>query len=319
MDRALREFRVRGVKTNIPFLENLLSHPTFVSGEATTTFIDNTPELFRFRPRRDRATKILSYLGDVIINGRPDVKGKIDPKRELPEPLIPPYPHRHARRRRACGTSCWSWGRRNSAEWVRKQKQLLFTDTTMRDAHQSLLATRVRTHDLLAIADAVAHLLPELVQPGDVGRRDVRHGDAIPAGRPVGPARPASHPHPQHPVPDAAAGQQRGGIHQLSGQRRRANSSRQSAAHGIDVFRIFDSLNWTENMKVAMEAVREHTNSICEAAICYTGDILDPKRTKYSLKYYVKHGQGTGEDGDAYSGDQGHGRACASPMRLTRW
>ncbi len=179
---ALREFRVRGVKTNIPFLENLIPHPTFASGDATTTFIDNTPELFHFRPRRDRATKILSYLGDVIINGRPDVKGKFDPKRELPEPVVPTFAH---------GTppppgtrnKLLELGPEKFAEWVRKQKRLLFTDTTMRDAHQSLLATRVRTYDLLAVAEAVAHLTPESVQPGDVGRRDVRHGDAVPAGR----------------------------------------------------------------------------------------------------------------------------------------
>src|SRR5439155_20026691 len=91
-DRALREFRIRGVKTNIPFLENLILHPAFVSGDATTTFIDTTPELFRFRPRRDRATKILSYLGDVIINGRPDVKAKFNPKKEFRDPPVPTYP-----------------------------------------------------------------------------------------------------------------------------------------------------------------------------------------------------------------------------------
>ena len=114
MDRALREFRVRGVKTNIPFLENLLSHPTFVSGDATTTFIDNTPELFHFRPRRDRATKILSYLGDVIINGRPEVKGKFDPKRRLPRlPSHPPIPPANASAAGNARPACWRWARRN--------------------------------------------------------------------------------------------------------------------------------------------------------------------------------------------------------------
>src|SRR5207244_1175953 len=161
MDRALREFRVRGVKTNIPFLENLIHHPTFVAGDATTTFIDTTPELFRLRMKRDRATKILSYLGDVIINGRPDVKGKFDPKREFREPVVPEFAH---------GTPpppgmrnrLLEMGPVKFAEWVRKQKKLLITDTTMRDAHQSLLATRVRTYDLLQIADAVAHVAPGL-------------------------------------------------------------------------------------------------------------------------------------------------------------
>src|ERR1051325_8493539 len=157
MDRALREFRVRGIKTNIPFLENLVGHPTFISGDATTTFIDNTPELFHFRAKRDRATKILSYLGDVIVNGRPDVKKKFDPKRELPEPVIPQFdmlaPPPPGLRQKLLDL-----GPEEFCAHIRKQKRLLFTDTTMRDAHQSLLATRVRTYDLLQIADAVANL-----------------------------------------------------------------------------------------------------------------------------------------------------------------
>src|SRR5688500_425164 len=160
-DRALREFRIRGMKTNIPFLENLILHPAFVKGEATTTFIGATPELFRFRPRRDRATKPLRYLGDVLVNGRPDVKGKFNPKKEFIDPVVPEFPHGtpppKGMRHRLLET-----GPDKFAEWVRKQKKLLITDTTMRDAHQSLLATRVRTHDLLQIADAVAHLTPDL-------------------------------------------------------------------------------------------------------------------------------------------------------------
>ena len=114
MDRALREFRIRGVKTNIPFLENLIHLRNFESGEATTTFIDNTPELFRFRPKRDRATKILSYLGDVIVNGRPDVKGKLDPKHSWPSRPCRPSDG-HAAASGAAATSCWRWGRKNSA------------------------------------------------------------------------------------------------------------------------------------------------------------------------------------------------------------
>ncbi len=123
--------------------------------------------------RRDRATKILSYLGDVIINGRPEVKGKVDPKRELPEPVIPPYARRARPPPPGLRNKLLELGPEKFAAYIREQKQLLFTDTTMRDAHQSLLATRVRTFDLLQIADCVAHLLPGLVQPGDVGRGDV--------------------------------------------------------------------------------------------------------------------------------------------------
>jgi pyruvate carboxylase len=285
MNRALREFRVRGVKTNIPFLENLLSHKTFVGGDALTTFIDNTPELFHFRPRRDRATKILSYLGDVIINGRPEVKGKLDPKRRMPELIVPPYPQAT---RPPPGTrdKLLELGPDKFAAWARKQKRLLFTDTTMRDAHQSLLATRVRTHDMLTIAEAVAHLAPNLfsiemwggatfdtamrfLQEDPWDRLDqlrtripnVLFQMLLRASNAVGYTN-----YPDNVVREFV---------------------KEAAEHGIDVFRIFDSLNWTENMKVAIEAVRDKTDSLCEAAICYTGDILDPRRTKYSLKYYV--------------------------------
>jgi pyruvate carboxylase len=285
MDRALREFRIRGVKTNIPFLENLIAHPTFLAGDATTTFIDQTPELFQFTPRRDRATKLLSYLGDVIVNGRPDVKGKFDPGRELPEPHVPAYDHKSAP---PPGTKnrLTELGAEKFAQWVGKQKRLLLTDTTMRDAHQSLLATRVRTFDLLRIAPAVARLAPQLFSlemwggaTFDTAMRFLQEDpwerlavlrDAVPnilfqmllrASNAVGYTN-----YPDNVVREF---------------------TKRAAEAGIDVFRIFDSLNWTQNMKVAIEAVRNDTDSICEAAICYTGDILDPKRTKYSLKYYV--------------------------------
>src|SRR4051812_31669002 len=285
-DRALREFRIRGVKTNIPFIENLIHHEQFASGAATTTFIDNTPELFNFKPRRDRATKILAYLGDVIINGRPEVKGKYNAKKELPEPKIPTYP---------LGTPppkgmrdrLLEMGPEKFAAWVRKQKPLLFTDTTMRDAHQSLLATRVRTYDMLRIGDAVAHLTPNLFSlemwGGATFDTSMRFLQESPWNR---------------------LEQLRTRIPNILFQMllRASNAVgytnypdnvvrefvKESAARGIDVFRVFDSLNWVENMKVACEAVREQPNAILEAAICYTGDILDLKRTKYSLDYYVK-------------------------------
>ncbi len=285
-DRALREFRIRGVKTNIPFLENLILHKDFASGEATTTFIDNTPKLFNFRLKRDRATKILAYLGDVIINGRPEVKGKYNPKKELPEPKVPSF---------KLGTppppgmrdKLLEMGSEKFAAWVRKQKPLLFTDTTMRDAHQSLLATRVRTYDLLRIADAVAHLTPNLFSlemwGGATFDTSMRFLQEDPWDR---------------------LDQLRARVPNILFQMllRASNAVgytnypdnvvrefvKESAAHGIDVFRVFDSLNWVENLKVAIEAVREQPNAICEAAICYTGDILDPRRTKYSLDYYVK-------------------------------
>ena len=285
MDRALREFRIRGVKTNVQFLENLIQHPTFAGGAATTTFIDSTPELYRFKARRDRATKVLSYLGDVIINGRSEVKGKADPKRELPEPVVPPSPH---------GTppppgtrdKLLELGPERFARWVREQKKLLFTDTTMRDAHQSLLATRVRTYDMLAVADAVAHLVPGLfsleVWGGATFDSAMRFLDEDPWDR-LDALR--------QRVPNVLFQMLLRASNAVGYSNYPDNVVREftkaAAEHGVDVFRVFDSLNWAENMKVAIEAVRNDTSAICEAAICYTGDILNPKRTKYSLKYYV--------------------------------
>ena len=286
MDRALREFRVRGVKTNIPFLENLLAHPQFVSGDANTTFIDNTPELFRFRARRDRATKILAYLGDVIINGRPDVKGKVVANREFPEPVVPAY-KKGTPPPPGLRNKLLEMGPEKFCHWVREQKKLLFTDTTIRDAHQSLLATRVRTYDILNVADAVAHLVPDLFSlemwggaTFDTSMRFLQEDpwdrlDQLRARIPNIPFQMllrASNAVGYTNYPDNAV----------------VEFTKAAGAHGIDVFRIFDSLNWAANMKVAIEAVRGQTSAICEAAICYTGDILDPKRTKYSLKYYVE-------------------------------
>jgi pyruvate carboxylase len=285
-DRALREFRIRGVKTNIPFLENVILHETFRTGQATTTFIDDTPELFTFRLRRDRATKILSYLGDVIINGRPEVKGKVNRNKELADPPVPAFP---------LGTppppgtrqKLLELGPEGFAQWVRGQKKLLITDTTMRDAHQSLLATRVRTYDMLAVADATAHLVPGLfsleIWGGATFDTTMRFLDEDPWDRLAA---------LRSRVPNVLFQMLLRASNAVGYSNYPDNVVREftraAAQNGIDVFRVFDSLNWVENMKVAIEAVRNDTKSICEAAICYTGDILDPKRTKYSLNYYVK-------------------------------
>ena len=284
-DRSLREFRIRGVKTNIAFLGNLILHPTFMSGAATTEFVDSTPELFRFRAPRDRATKVLAYLGDVSVNGRADVKDKIDRARVLPRPVAPrmeqavPPP--------GLRQTLQDLGPEKFAQWVRAERRLLFTDTTMRDAHQSLLATRVRTYDLLAVADSIARGVPNLFSlemwGGATFDTSMRFLQEDPWDRLV---------------------QLRARIPNILFQMllRASNTVgytnypdnvvrafiKKSSEHGIDVFRIFDSLNSTANMQVAMDAVRTETGGICEAAICYTGDILDPARTKYSLTYYVE-------------------------------
>jgi len=285
-DRALREFRVRGVKTNIPFLENLISHPTFANGEATTTFIDATPDLFKFTPRRDRATKILSYLGDVIVNGRPEVKGKVVKGKVLPVPVVPPYPHGKAPPP-GLRNKLLEMGPDKFCAWVRKQKPVLFTDTTMRDAHQSLLATRFRTHDLLQVAEAVAHLTPNLFSlemwGGATFDTSMRFLQEDPWDR-LDQLRARI---PNIPFQMLFRGSSALGYSNYPDNVVRELVVR-SAEHGMDVFRIFDSLNWVDNMRVAMETVRNRTDAICEAAICYTGDIQNPRRTKYSLDYYVR-------------------------------
>ncbi|SPE29126.1 Pyruvate carboxylase [Candidatus Sulfopaludibacter sp. SbA6] len=283
MDRSLREFRVRGVKTNIPFLENVVNHADFQEGRVTTRWLEETPELFRFVARRDRATKLLSYLSDVIVNGNPAIAGKPCPPR-LRTPPVPP----HDPSPPPDGTRqlLQRLGPEGFAQWIGKQKRLLMTDTTFRDAHQSLLATRVRSYDMLAIANFLAHRLHNLFSlemwggaTFDVAMRFL-HEDPFARLRRLRQAIPnicfqmllrASNAVGYTAYPDSVV----------------AEFIYEASAQGIDIFRIFDSLNWLPNMKASMEAVRR-TRSVCEAAICYTGDILDPARDKYSLAYYVR-------------------------------
>jgi pyruvate carboxylase len=282
MDRALREFRIRGVKTNIPFLENVVNHPRFRAGEVTTSFLDDSPELFRISSRGDRATKLLSYLGDVILNGNPEVKGKKIPDTfELPVlPTVlgiePPSGSRQLLQK---------LGPKKFAAWARKEKRLLITDTTLRDAHQSLMATRVRTHDLVATANAVAQRLPNLFSlemwggaTFDTALRFL-HEDPWERLREL-----------RRRIPNICFQMLLRGANAVGYASYPDNVIeefvRESCAQGIDIFRIFDSLNSIENMRVAIDAVLE-TGAICEPAICYTGDILDSGRPKYSLKYYV--------------------------------
>jgi pyruvate carboxylase len=285
-DRALREFRIRGVKTNIAFLLNLIGHPTFKSGDATTTFVDSTPELFRFRAPRDRATKALSYLGDVIVNGRPDVRDSHEPQRKLPVPMPPPVqplsePPPGTKQKLS------ELGPERFAEWIRSEPRLLITDTTLRDAHQSLLATRVRTYDMLAVAESVARLTPNLFSlemwGGATFDTSMRFLQEDPWQRLVELRRRV----PNILFQMLLRASNAVGYTSYADNVVRAFVKR-SAEAGIDVFRIFDSLNATDNMQLAIEAVRNDTSAICEAAICYTGDILDPKRTKFSLDYYVR-------------------------------
>jgi len=283
MDRALREFRIRGVSTNIAFVENLLKHPTFLNYEYHTKFIDETPELFQFKRRRDRATKILTYIADITVNGHPETEGRPLPHPDLNTPRAPKPV-----------TDVAPAGTRQIldelepqavADWMKDQSQLLITDTTMRDGHQSLLATRMRSVDMIRVAPTYAANLPGLFSVEcwggatfDVAYRFLQEC-------------------PWQRLRDIRAKMPNIMTQMLL----RASNGvgytnypdnvvqffvKQAAETGVDVFRVFDSLNWVENMRVAMDAVVE-ANKVCEGTICYTGDILNPDRAKYDLKYYV--------------------------------
>ena len=283
MDRALREFRIRGVKTNIPFLENVIHFPIFRTGVATTTMIDTSPQLFEFKPKRDRATKLLGFLGNVIVNGNPHAKGYKPAAALTPAPL----PDWDRKQTPPPGTRqlLLELGPKKFAEWTLKQKRLLVTDTTFRDAHQSLMATRVRTADMAAIAGAVARRTPELFSlemwGGATFDTAMRFLNEDPWQR----LRVL-----RERVPNICFQMLLRGANAVGYTSYPPNVVagfvKHAAESGMDIFRVFDSLNDLGNMKAAMEAVQD-THGICEAAICYTGDILDPARSKYSLKYYV--------------------------------
>mgnify|MGYP002780463182 CR=1 FL=1 len=287
MERVLQEFRVRGVKTNIPFLVNLVTHPEFLAGKVTTRFLDDTPKLFDLPKRRDRASKVLGYLADVIVNGHPEVKGKFAavPKEPANVSAVPFVPGRSANLPTGTRDVFKQIGAERFARWVRDQKRLLVTDTTMRDAHQSLLATRMRTFDMLQVAPRYARRHADLFSlemwggaTFDTAMRFLKEDpwDRLTKLR--------------ERIPNV-----------LFQMLLRAASAvgytnypdnvvyafcKEAASAGMDVFRIFDANNWLPNLRLAIDAVRQ-TDAIAEAAICYTGDILDPKRDKYSLKYYV--------------------------------
>ena len=283
MERCLQEFRIRGVKTNIPFLISLITHKTFLAGDATTRMIDKTPELFTLQRRRDRATRLLGFIAETLVNGNKMVGNSNLTIRREPAPLpkldiTKPMPESYR-------NQFLKLGAKKFCDSIRGSKELLITDTTMRDAHQSLLATRVRTFDMMKIADAYARLAPQFFSlemwggaTFDTTMRFLKESpwqrladlrSKIPnmlfqmllrASNAVGYTN-----YPDNVVREFV---------------------KEAADAGIDIFRVFDALNWTENMRVAMDAVVE-SGMICEAAICYTGDILNPSRQKYSLKYYV--------------------------------
>lgn len=283
MDRALREFRIRGVATNLTFLEAIITHPKFRDNSYTTRFIDTTPELFQQVKRQDRATKLLTYLADVTVNGHPEAKDRPRPSEDAAKPVVPYADGGKV----PDGTKQLldQLGPKKFGEWMREQKQVLLTDTTMRDGHQSLLATRMRTYDIAKIAGTYAHALPNLLSlecwGGATFDVSMRFLTEDPWER-LGLIREAA--------PNLLLQMLLRGANGVGYKNYPDNVVkffvRQAAKGGIDLFRVFDCLNWVENMRVSMDAVAEE-NKLCEAAICYTGDILNSARPKYDLKYYT--------------------------------
>lgn len=284
MVRTLKEFRIRGIKTNIPFLENVVSHPKFLEGNFDTSFVDETPELFVFPPRQDRGTKLLTYIADVTVNGFPGIGKKEKP---VFEKVRIPKVHNGVEKSFPSGTKQLldQYGPGYVTDWVKQQKKVLLTDTTFRDAHQSLLATRLRTFDMSNVAEFTAESLSNLFSlemwggaTFDVCYRFLmedpweRLNDL------------------RKKIPNVLFQMLLRGANAVGYKNYPDNVIREfvklAAERGIDVFRIFDSLNWVKGMEVAIQAVRD-ANKIAEVSLCYTGNLLDPTRRKYDLKYYI--------------------------------
>ncbi|MFD0993523.1 pyruvate carboxylase [Tenacibaculum geojense] len=285
MLRALVEFRVRGVKTNIAFLRNILNHQTFRNGAVTVNFIKNEPSLFEFSEPKNRANKLINFLGEVVVNGNPDVK-KVNPSHQFTQPKVPvfskkdPYPK---------GTKdiLTELGPEKFAEWLKNEKKIHFTDTTMRDAHQSLLATRMRTTDMLKVAEGYAKNFPDIfsmeVWGGATFDVCLRFLQENPWER-LALLRKA--------MPNVLLQMLIRGSNGVGYTAYPDNLIEKfvekSWETGVDVFRIFDSLNWMKSIEPCIKHVRNKTKGLAEASICYTGDILNPSKTKYNLKYYIQ-------------------------------
>lgn len=282
--RTLTEFRIRGVKTNIGFMENVITHPVFTKGQCTVNFIGDHPELFKTKRILDRGTKTLRYLADVTVNGRPEIE-TIDHSKKFIIPTVPAF-DKYAEFPKGTKDKLTELGRDGFINWLKNEKQIQYTDTTFRDGHQSLLATRVRSRDMLMVAESFAKNNPNIFSAEvwggatfDVALRFLKE------------------------CPWKRLQQLRKSMPNILLQMLLRGSNgvgykaypdnliekfiEKSAENGIDVFRIFDSLNWMDGMKTSINAVRNNTDSLAEVALCYTGDITDPSKTKYTLDYYV--------------------------------
>ena len=283
MDRALREFRIRGVASNLQFLENVINHADFIDGSVITRFIDTTPELLEFTKRRDRGSKLLGFLADITVNGNPEMAGRKMPELPFPKPVLPrvdsstPIPPGSRDRLKELGPERF-------AQWMLASKPVLMTDTTLRDAHQSLFATRMRTADMLPIAPFYARELPQLFSMEcwggatfDVAMRFLKEDPWQRLAQ------------LRERVPNILFQMLLRGANGVGYTSYADNVVKffvkQAAAGGVDLFRVFDALNWVQNMRVSIDAVLE-SGALCEGTICYSGDLLDPN-SKYNLRYYL--------------------------------
>jgi pyruvate carboxylase len=284
MDRALREFRIRGVASNLQFLENVINHPDFAAGTVTTRFIDTTPALLEFAKRRDRGSKLLEFMADITVNGNPEMAGRKMPELPFAKPVLPRVdlstlvlPGTRDRLQ--------ALGPQKFAQWMLDSKPVLMTDTTLRDAHQSLFATRMRTADMLPIAPFYARELPQLFSMEcwggatfDVAMRFLKEDPWQRLAQ------------LRERVPNILFQMLLRGANGVGYTSYADNVVqffvKQAAAAGVDLFRVFDALNWVRNMRVSIDAVLD-AGALCEGAICYSGDLFDPARNKYDLRYYV--------------------------------
>jgi pyruvate carboxylase len=283
--RVLSEFRIRGVKTNIAFLENVLRHPTFIAGQCTVNFIQDNPNLFAFNKRKDSGTKTLKYLANIVVNGNDDVK-YINPNAQFRQPNVPSF-DKYAPYPKGTKDLLNELGRPKFIESIKNNSQILYTDTTFRDAHQSLLATRVRTIDMLKVAESFAKNHPELFSlemwggaTFDVALRFL-HEDPWQRLQLL-----------REAIPNTLFQMLIRGANAVGYTAYPDNLVEKfiekSWEYGIDVFRVFDSLNWLDGMKVSINAINERTNGIAEACICYSGDFLNnEKNKKFNLNYYL--------------------------------
>ncbi|CAM4043664.1 pyruvate carboxylase [Gillisia limnaea] len=288
MRRTLAEFRVRGVKTNMAFLDNILQHEKFREGKVTVNFIKDNPDLFIIKQSRNRATKMVKFLGDITVNGNPDVK-EIDHSKKFILPHVPKFDE-YGNYPKGTKDLLTEYGPEKFSRWLRHQNEIKFTDTTMRDAHQSLLATRMRTYDMMKVAEGFAKNHPNVfsmeVWGGATFDVCLRFLKENPWER-LQLLRKA--------MPNVLLQMLLRGSNGVGYTAYPDNLIERFVTeaweNGVDVFRIFDSLNWMESIEPCIKYVRENTSGLAEASICYTGDILDKKQTKYTLEYYVNLGK----------------------------